>query len=133
MISKNFYHITQNIPPSTGADLMGFKYDCADAITHDLFHKVTIEETKNGKNLLVVQIEITDGFDSVHHLKSSVIELYRLVEYHHFSSYLIEYNNSEMVFSFITAPQTELFFVSGKIIFSGPHYQDLYSKSQVSS
>lgn len=127
MIEKIISIIADQLPPSSGDNLLGFNIDCDALITDERFTNININQTIDLKNMIEIIIQIDKSFSSIQELSNLILSLYLTVGYKNFSSHGIKWSSEMLTLRFITIISEDEFYVSGTIKVIGDNYRILYN------
>ncbi len=132
MIESLIRQIAEKIPPSSGANLLGFTQDLDYALwkSKGIISPYNIFRTEVPHQLVIVKAQITYRVKNLQVVFETLEAVWTLTAHRYFEASSYECYKEAAVLRFVTVISDKLFFVSGAMILEGQKYRTLISEHQ---
>ncbi len=130
MIEKVIKDITSTYLPYAGVNLDGFWYDTDYYFeSSGAFHlPVEVFRTNKSDSMLEITTKVSDTIQTLHSLNQAIEGVWQKLKFNYFEATSIIWYRERGIFQFVTMPQENGSFVTGKIIIVGGHYSNLVKR-----
>lgn len=131
VIESVIEHVLTRSRPSSGDDLLGFEID-ADALLgdSDLLRNGEVKRTGDPRCMLSISAELAPEASTLRQVEDVLWTVWRDLQYDYFEATQLLLTQRAAELRFVTAIADNSFFVTGRIIVHGPHYERLARKQR---